>query len=309
MFQELDFIERKNGHLDLDDYLYEKYGTVNIKSISKTKEILEDEKFYWITINENKYMFKPCTLEEGIKEILASEMLEYVGYEHAEYDLASINGSFGVITRNLKKENCKYILGDDIILEYDSKYGKRLNGEYVVEYDKYNNLSDVWNILEIRYKDHPNKANIVKNIMYKLTEKFMFDILINQWDGASYNWMIEEADTYVTLFPIHDNQKMLDAFNNNKNIKVEEFNAERTNYNNIDELKKFLSYSSEYFRDEFKRLIDTLYPENVKRMFVDIENKLNYKINSMIKDSVIARYKYNYNKLLEALDEELTSKR
>ena len=54
MFRELDFIERKNGYLDLNSYLIEKYGTVSIKLISKTNDIIKDDNFYWLNIDEKK---------------------------------------------------------------------------------------------------------------------------------------------------------------------------------------------------------------------------------------------------------------
>lgn len=314
MFRELDFIDRKNGYIDLDSYLLEKYGTVNIKQIAKTQDIIEDGNFYWLTINNQKYMFKSCTEEEGIKEILASEMLNYVGYDHAEYDLASINGEFGVITRNLKKDYYRYYSGEQLISDYHEYIDDSIDTKNDYYESRFNNLSDIWDMLELKYNSYPNKNSIIKKIMDKLVEKFMFDILICQWDGASYNWIIEESENNATLFPLHDHQKMLDGLNLertiNSNIKVEEFDVDqRKSYDNIQELKKFLNYSSEYYLDEFKRLLISLTPNNIKFLLIGIENNLSYKISTKIKNIILYRYGYVHESLVKVLEEEQSIKR
>jgi hypothetical protein len=257
-----------------------------------------------------------CSKEEAIKEILASKMLEYVGYDHACYDLAYINGMYGVLTRDFKKDYCNYISGDELIYQYCDTIDKDVNKENL-DYERFNNLSDIWDMLEAKYLYHPNKDAIIKEIMYKLAEKFMFDILIDQWDGASYNWMIEETDTYATLAPLYDHQKMLGNDNelnelgdkNKRNIKVEEFSKEREKYDKKEEIRKYLNYSSDYFKEEFENLMRSLTPNNIKWLLITIESELGYKIDSKIKNSIVSGYDYNYNQLQNILNEELNIKK
>lgn len=311
MFNELDFIFRKNGYLDFDSYLFETYNNVDVKNILLEK----NDDALWIEINGKEYMFKNCTKKEAIKEILAAEMLEYVGIEHASYDLACINGEYGVITRNLKKDYCNYISGDDLI----ATYYEFIDPDVIKDKDDYdnrfNNLEDIWDMLEIKYYSHPNKKNMVKEIMHGLTEKFMFDILTCQWDGAPYNWIIEESADYAKLFPIHDNEKMLDGLNTGydfiSNLKVEEDydKHKRTKYKYFDEAKKFLQYSDSRFVDEFKNLLETLTPNNIRYLLIGIENKIGGKIDFKIKNEIISMYEYLYNKLIGILQEELSIKR
>lgn len=313
MFKELDFILRKNGYLDFDSYLFETYNKIDVKNILSEKD--DDIDGFWIEINGKEYMFKTCTKKEAIKEILASEMLEYVGIEHASYDLACINGDYGVITRNLKKDYCNYISGDELV----QTYYEFIDPDVIKDKDdfdkRFNNLSDIWDMLEIKYYSHPNKKNIVKEVMYKLTEKFMFDILTCQWDGASYNWVIEESENFATLFPIHDNEKMLDGLNVsyefNENLKVEEDYEihKRTKYKYLDEIRKFLQYSDERFRYEFKNLVDTLTPNNIRYIFRGIENNIGEKIDFKIKNEIISMYEYIHGELSKILEEELSRKR
>lgn len=308
MIKGLNFIERNlDGYIDLDSYLLEKYGSVAIKNNS---DIKRDSNIIMITINNASYYFKPCSNEETFKEMLADKMLEYLGIEHACYDLACINGEYGVISQNFKDSNYNYISGDDLIYEY---YNDNNLEKKEFNFDKFNNLIDIWNLLEIRYNCYPNKEKIVKSIMYNLNEKFMFDIITCQWDGASYNWMIAENRTYAKLAPVYDNQKMLDGLdydkNKNLNIKVDEFNRARTEYDNLVELKKYLNYSSEEFVQLFKNMFKSLTPANIKWMLITIESELRIKIPHKIKESILARYTYNYNQIEKILEEELSKKR
>lgn len=308
MLKKLDFIERNNeGFIKLDDYLYEKYNDISIK---RNKDIKEEGHCYIITIENTKYYFKSCIAEESYKELLADKMLEYLGIDHACYDLACINGEYGVISQDFKDPNYNYMSGDDLIYEY---YNENKLGKKEFDFDKYNNLTDIWNLLEIRYNLYPNKEKIVKSILYNLNEKFMFDIITCQWDGASYNWMIAENNTYAKLAPIYDNQKMLDGLDydksKNSNIKVDEFNPSRTEYDNLVELKKYLNYSSEEFRQVFINMFKSLTPTNIKWMLITIESELRIKIPHKIKESILARYTYNYNQIEKVLEEELSKKR
>ena len=243
------------------------------------------------------YYFKSCLTEESYKELLADKMLEYLGIEHACYDLACINGEYGVISQNFKDLNYNYISGDDLIYEY---YNESNLDKKEFDFDRYNNLTDIWNLLEIRYNCYPNKEKIVKSITC-------------QWDGASYNWMIAENSTYAKFAPIYDNQKMLDGLDfdksKNSNIKVDEFNPSRTEYDNLVEIKKYLNYSSEEFRQVFINMFKTLNPANIKWMLITIESELRIKIPHKIKESILARYTYNYNQIEKVLEEELSKKR
>lgn len=310
MFQELCFIERDDdGYIKLDSYLYEKYNRISIKN-NPSIEIIDN--LYIIEINNQKYYFKTCKKEDAIKEILADKMLEYIGFDHANYDLACINGEYGVISRNFKKDEYRYLSGDELIAQYYYAIDKDADSDNLC-YDKYNNMTDIWDMLEVKYEYHPNKENIVKNIMYGLNEKFIFDIITCQRDGASYNWMIEENDMYARLAPIYDNETMLDGLsydeNKNTNIKVEEFNDERTEYRNLDELRKYLNYSSDYFVEQFKTAFNSLSPKNIKWLLITIEFNLNIKIDHKIKESILSRYNYNYQMINNVLNEELAKKR
>ncbi len=297
--------ERNNGYIDLDSYFLEKYNCMNVYKLEKmgVVEIINDVNF-WFSIGNQRYMFKMCSSkDEEIKELLASEMLETVGYDHATYDLALFNGMYGVITKDFKKDYCNYYSGDDLIENYHRYLDEEPTDK--IDYAKYNNLESIWDLLEIKYRNNPNKKNIIKNILYKLSEKYLFDILINQCDGASYNWLVEETEDYATLAPIFDNQKMLNGLHTNSeknlNIRTDVFN-ENEEYSNISELQKFLNYSSSYFQDEFERLMNYLNPLEVKRMFINLEYKLNFKIDNKIKDSIYSQYVFNYNMLQNELN-------
>lgn len=308
MFSDFRDIERQNGYLDLDQYFLDTYNEMNLKILIRRGIVKENNyKLYEFKTEKANYYFKLSTHEEAIKELLANKMLDFVGYEHVDYDMAKFNGMYGVITKDFKKENCEYYSGDNLIEEnyrYIDPKAKKIN------YLKYNNLEAIWDLLEVKYGQNPNKKNIIKNVMQKISEKFLFDIIINQSDGDSHNWMIEENESFTTLAPIYDNQKMLksEEINDeyNTNIKVNETDEE---YNNKKQLELFLSYSSSYFRHEFERLMNYLTPGSVKYMFNDIEALIDFKIDNKIKNRILSLYACNYNELLNILANENTIKR
>ena len=108
---------------------------------------------------------------------------------------------------------------------------------------------------------------------------------------------------------------MLDGLNQayefNSNLKVEEDSDShtRTKNNYYKEIRKFLSYSDDRFVNEFKNLLNSLSPNNIRYMIIGIENKIGEKIDYKIKNEIISMYEYLHAKLSEILEEELSIKR
>lgn len=311
MFREFDKIEiqRKNGYLDFDSYLKQAYGRKSIQPILDKKRTSKEGNC-WINILNQTYMFKPCDKEEVLKELLAAEMLEYIGIEHAQYDMAYMHGTYGVITKDLKKENCCYVTGTKLIEDYCSYIDPKVDKDNI-NYSRFNNLEDIWTMLELKYFAYPNKRYMIKNVVEKICEKFIFDILCCQWDGADYNWIIEESQNSVTLFPLYDHSKMLDGLDlkiaKNENIMVEQM--DRKTYDNVEELKKFFGYSNEHFQDLFLNMFEALDPDNIRRFMIAIEREIQYKFEDKLKLSILSRYSYNYQRIKKMLEEEFSIKR
>ena len=56
-------------------------------------------------------------------------------------------------------------------------------------------------------------------------------------------------------------------------------------------------------------MLKSLTPANIKWMLITIESELRIKIPHKIKESILARYTYNYNQIEKILEEELSKKR
>ena len=56
-------------------------------------------------------------------------------------------------------------------------------------------------------------------------------------------------------------------------------------------------------------MFKSLTPANIKWMLITIESELRIKISHKIKESILARYTYNYNQIEKILEEELSKKR
>ena len=108
---------------------------------------------------------------------------------------------------------------------------------------------------------------------------------------------------------------MLDGLNQpyefNSNLKVEENydTHKRTKNNYNEEIKKFLNYSDERVVNEFRNLLKSLTPNNIRYMLIGIENKIGDKIDFKLKNEIISMYEYLHNKLSDILEEELSIKR
>lgn len=308
-------MQRKNGFLDLDNYFLENYKLNIIKNLVENKIVEEiDEKYFWFTMDDDKYMFKECYMkEECYIELISMKMLQRIGYDCAFYDLAKFNGMEGVITKDFKKQGHTYISGSTLIDEY---YTEEISDNI---YDRiyalkkkmreHNNLEDIWNILEKRYSSYPNKREIIENIMNEMIKRFLFYILTKQWDNAAHNWIVDETDTTATLAPIFDNQKMLGLASVKKDkpvsLKVDEFNKN----DNVTELKKLFKQSGDEVFEEFKRIYEILTPEALNEIITEIENETGYSIDSNITSEIISDYTSNYNDLGVIFEEELSSKR
>jgi len=308
-------MQRNKGFIDLDNYFLKKYGLSRIKDLVNENHVKEiDEKYFWFTIEQDKYMFKECYMkEECYIELISMKMLQKIGYDCAFYDLAKLNGMDGVITKDFKIEGHTYISGSTLIDEYypeeisDNMYD-RISGLKRKIRD-HNNLEDIWNILEKRYDSYPNKRKIIENIMNDMVKRFLFYIITKQWDNAAYNWIIDETNDNAKLTPIFDNQKMLGLASIKKDkpvsLKVDEYN----NDGNVTELKKLFIQSNAEVYNEFKRIYEILTPETLKEIIIEIENETDYIIDSNIKIEIIGEYTSNYNDLSVIFEEELSAKR
>ena len=221
--------------------------------------------------NNEIYFFKVLTVGNPYSELLAEELLKDLGLPHAEYDLAIYGKNKGVITKNFRKKSKKYITGEVILKDYLRSLG--MDTEEIALSD-FNNLETIWNALEYRYRNNPNKVMIVERLMNQLVNLFIFDIMIENFDRYYKNYQIEEGEDDINLAPIFDNETI---GSNYRKVSLR-VNNDRNSDNSYDELSNFISMSKFETRDLLKEKMEIISGENIDQALYKIERKTGYPI-------------------------------
>lgn len=276
-------IKRINGYLSLDNYFSNKLG----KKYFTDKELIESglvefdysDRFWILSDKGTKIaLFKEQnnSYDEAYVELFAEEIAKIIGIKTAHYDLAIFRGRKGVISYNFINENDSYYSGYEIIskfveetlednLELSDLYGVDSEEDPIYACEQLNNLEDIWAILEIIYKDNPNKEQIVFRIVDGLVDKLIFDIIAGNLDDHAENWGILNDN----LAPVFDNGKILNIHSNlflkdyfdsssleNVNLRftVDSSDCKKA----LEVLKYFLNISSSEYKDRIINKINVL---------------------------------------------------
>lgn len=284
-------MNRVNGFLFLDDYYLDKVEDSSYAPSHK-----------WLTIDGERYYFKYTN--SPYSEMIAYEIAKLLDIEAIEYDLAIYDGYAGVISKDYRQNDCKYIPGYMICLEYFMKNldtMKQMGLEKVTICDEYNepytfesnNLENIWQALEFKYKDYPREE--VLKVMYKIVEQFIFTLLTASPDKGSQNWDVIEKAHSLDLVPLYDNEGIYEFSNVSMGMSV---GFEDNNFDVKKVIEKFLKISSseyiEMFLDKYYKLKE-FGMENILKI---IEEKTEYEI--LFKDSYINEFN-NHMKLIEGI--------
>ena len=162
-------------------------GFLNLEGI---KDILYTRKYsnYSFIHNGTKYFFKRThSIDTIYNELIAEEIAKEFGIPCIHYDLASYNGSIGVICEDFIKDGKYYVLSD---LLYS---------------DSYNNLEQIGHMLKERYYSD----FIVNELMQEIINIYMFDVVIGNSDRHTDNLGILENEQGIHFGPVFDNDLML----------------------------------------------------------------------------------------------------
>lgn len=311
--------KRQKGFINLNEYFNDKLGTnVSCHDVQSLYEhgLIEVEATgisdkFWIidSVTTKKIaLFKEQnSIYMCYSELFSEEIAKLLNFETAHYDLATLNGHEGVISYNFLKDKENYLSGFDLICDYYEEkifmneeianmYNINLDTDTIDEaFDKLNNLDSIWSIVEERYKNNHNKRQIVFNIMDKIVDKLMFDILTVNIDDHSDNWALVNN----RLAPLFDNERIINMHNKNKNegevkkgLKDKELLLtvdERGITKPLEVLKYFLNISSSEYRDRFESKLNKLeinleYIPNIieKRIMCEIPKDIkNYFLDTM----------------------------
>ncbi len=96
-------MERIDGFVDLETLLQKNIEELTKQGIVQEVSISSKKLKFIIKFNNSQYYFKECSYQEAITELLVNEMLDKIGMPNIKYDLAYINGHYGVISNDFKK--------------------------------------------------------------------------------------------------------------------------------------------------------------------------------------------------------------
>lgn len=290
-------MEKKNGYIDVNNMLSEigitdtsineLNNTINLISIKETGIVFSfryNDKEYFYKYNENTALYN---------ELVAEELAQDFGIDHVNYYLALFDNHQGYISESYKKDNVDYIFGSDLLYEC---YGYMTENRNIEEF---NNLESIWDALEYRYANNPNKNQIISDLMNQIVNMFIFDIIICNYDRHSNNWEIIESDNEIKLAPIYDNEGIL--VTNDNNALVSMLLEEKVHGILWKAISDFQKVSSSEFTDLIKEKLWIISEENLNNVFTRIENKTGVAMLDIYKKYYLEEYKNHKNRIEKAL--------
>lgn len=262
-------MKRIEGFIDVDRML--KKGELKKVEDYTNFDYIPNNMSAFIDKNNETYFFKTLTVGNPYGELLAEELLKDLGLPHAEYDLAIYNQNKGVLTKNFRKKDKKYITGEEILKDYLRSLG--MDTEEIALND-YNNLETIWNALEYRYKDNPDKVIIVERLMNQIVNLFIFDIMVENFDRYYKNYQIEEGKDDINLAPIFDNETIGSNYGK-VSLRV---NNDMSSDDSYDELVNFINISTSEARDLLRERVEIISGENIDKALYKIERKTGYPV-------------------------------
>lgn len=290
-------MKRIEGFIDVDKMLRD-IG-LDIIDIYDKKEndfikydIICDNKItFSFNYNNDEFFYKYKNNRIPYNELIANELLKDFNLPHIEYDLATFGTKKGVISKNYKNNNFNYIYGEEILLNFwnDDRY-----------IEEHNNLDDIWDALEYRYRNYENKREIVSHLMNRIVQIYIFDIITCQSDRHSQNWEIMESENLIDIAPIYDNERILSS--TGKNALISLTMNDDFNQNILASIKDFKQVSGENYTNLIREKLWIIGDENLHSIFERIENKTGYPIPEKYKEYYLSEYQSHINRLKKVLD-------
>lgn len=263
--------------------------------------------------NEVEYFYKYERPREPFKvspynELIACEIAEDLFLPHVDYDLAIIGGFKGVISKDFRKNNVKYLSGKEF-LSNNYPLGHQDN------ISNLNNLEDIWIALEKYYNGNQNYQNIVSELMKKIVNIFIFDLLTGQTDRHFLNWgFIEYLDGTLDLQPLFDNMRILVLHHREAEERYPSVSRLLLQIDQDvgryfeDSLEEFLKFSGKEFVNSLYHNLWVISQENLQKIFTRIEKKSGYPMSEELKQFYLKEFNVQLNFLTETYDRVTSSR-
>lgn len=297
------------NEIDLTNYFKKRYRFEEINNVSI------DGKNYIFKFLPRDNLFK-YDLENFYNDLIVSELCKKVGIESCKVYLGKYKNRYGTLVENYKTNDKAIYVNGSIILKDYLKYLEKnhLVNEYLCEnicypikneyrtylINKMNNLEIIWDALNYHFINFSDskRCEIVKKIMDELTKRYSLDYLVMQTDRHERNWEIEETLDDAFLTPLYDNELSFcfDSY-------VPELKVDINNNIKFDsELEKYLSFSSDYYKEEFVNLYNILTPEFLENTIKQLEIRMDFSFPVIYKQTVIKNYSKHYNDITSILN-------
>lgn len=300
-------MNRIDGFIDISQMLQEiGVDTTNLKSILESHFIDRicgcryhfsfdykcDKYFFKIRDYDNNNLYDTYSV---YNELIVEELARDYGIPCIDYDLAVLGSYQGVLSKNYKLENANYIYGYDLLNDYEKSTG----------HSGSNTLPNIWRALEYRYQNNFNKREIISNLMKKIVDIYLFDVITCQSDRHSSNWQIVENDDNIDVAPLYDNECILKRQLALATVALSMRGGDQLL---LESIKQFQNVSSEEYRNIIKEKIWIISDSNLKTVFERVENKIGCALPDRYKDYLSGDYEAHRDKLekILSLNNEVT---
>lgn len=274
----IDLKRYNSGFINLDSLLNISFSQIeksnHVHYLNKEHYIIEFEN------NNNKLIYKmQNSIKRCYNELLAYQLASFYNINCAFYDLATLDGTIGVLTINYKKAGVTYCSFTDLMADFGIDVNELV-------FSIQSNLENIWAILEKKFRDYANKEYIVKNLLDELIKIYCFDILICNSDRHLNNLELAEdkINNKYNIAPIFDHTLSLELGENvYSNIGVKYGTGKGLSHYSV--LKDFLEVSSEDYQNMFIEMNENFTLDLLNESLSNIEKQTGCMIPTNIKEA------------------------
>lgn len=318
-------INRNNGYINISEILelppvtsfeeliesLKNNNKVTIKSISTSNG--NTQLVFSFKYQETEYFYKYDCPREPFKispynELVVGEIADDLLIPHVDYALATISDFEGLISKNFQQDNVKYISGKEFLMN-NHPLGKTENIANL------NNLEEIWIALENHYNLNPKYQSTISEVMKKIVNMFIFDIITGQVDRGDSNWwLIEYPNGTLDLQPLFDNIRILVLHHQLATERYPEVSKilltvnQETSRFFEDNLEEFLKVSDKVFNHILFNSLWTISPENLQKIFTRIENKTGYPMPDELKQFYLKEFASQLGFLTDTYNNVISSR-